>query len=52
MPKINSGLSAMSRPTDSSRNMNGVRESPAPRSTAIVNAYMNMNGIATKMMRR
>ena len=33
-PKINRGLSTVSRMTTSSRNQNGVRVSPAPRSTA------------------
>ena len=32
-PKISSGLSAMSNPTEMNMKMNGVRASPAPRRT-------------------
>ena len=48
-PKMNSGFSAVSSTTTSTRNMNGVRESPAPRSTACTKANRYSSGMARKI---
>ena len=50
-PKISRGFRAISSTTDMSRKRNGVRESPAPRSTAMTKNNPPMKGSARKMMR-
>ncbi len=52
MPKMSSGLSTTSSATASSRNKNGVRASPAPRSTAETKVNRYRNGIDRNSMRR
>lgn len=52
MPRISSGLSTTSSTTASAMKTNGVRESPAPRSTVMTKDRRFIIGTATKMMRR
>ena len=52
MPRMSSGLRTMSSTTASAMKKNGVRESPAPRSTVMTKDRRFIIGTATKMMRR
>ena len=51
-PKMSSGFSAVSNTTTSSKKRNGVRVSPAPRSTAEMKANKYSSGIARNSVRR